>query len=273
MEGLEELLESVREGRLSLKKAAEALRQGYLPGGPHGRLDFRRSERTGIPEVILAEGKSLPDLVHIVESLRMASIGAILSRLSEDQMQWLATTARPGEDLDETARLAVLPGKEPVRLLNGKVASLLTAGTADARVAREVERVLLVLGATVVSAYDVGVAGLHRLMPALEEAEKRGAGVYIVCAGREGALPTVVAGLVDRPVIAVPTSSGYGRGGRGEAALSSMLQSCAPIAVVNIDAGVPAALVAAQFLRHSQGRTPARPSTPRPAPRRRRRAR
>jgi hypothetical protein len=258
MEGIEELLASVREGRLTIQKAAEALRKGYLPGGPRGRLDFRRAERTGIPEVILAEGKSLFDLRQIVESLRLASIGAIISRLSEEQLQWMILTARPEEEVDPTARLAILKGNRPVELLRGKVAALLTAGTADSRVAREVEGVLKALGATVVSAYDVGVAGLHRLTPALEEAERGGADIYIVCAGREGALPTVVAGLVDRPVIAVPTSSGYGRGGRGEAALTSMLQSCAPLAVVNIDAGVPAALVAAQFLRHLPNR--ARPT-------------
>ncbi|HJJ79101.1 MAG TPA: nickel pincer cofactor biosynthesis protein LarB, partial [Methanocorpusculum sp.] len=125
----------------------------------------------------------------------------------------------------------------------GKVA-ILTAGTSDIRVAEEARAIAEEMGACVVTAYDVGVAGIHRLFPALEKVS--GADVYVVCAGREGTLPSVVAGLVDRPVIGVPVSTGYGYMGQGQAALASMLQSCAVITVVNIDAGFTAGAFAAR---------------------------
>ena len=126
------------------------------------------------------------------------------------------------------------------------VVALVTAGTSDVPLAEEARSVLEELGVGTVTAYDVGVAGLHRLLRALRTLERSRPGIYLVFAGREGALPTVVAGLVHAPVVGVPCSVGYGRGGKGEAALSAMLQSCAPLAVVNIDAAVPAALFAAQ---------------------------
>jgi pyridinium-3,5-biscarboxylic acid mononucleotide synthase len=126
--------------------------------------------------------------------------------------------------------------------------AILAAGTSDVPVAEEARHVLESVGVRVLRAYDVGVAGLHRLERALRTLERGRPRVYLVCAGREGALPTVVAGLVPAPVVGIPVSTGYGRGGRGEAALNAMLQSCAPIAVVNIDGGIPAALFALQLL-------------------------
>lgn len=142
--------------------------------------------------------------------------------------------------------------------------AIVTAGTSDVPLAEEARALLGELGLEVARAYDVGVAGLHRLLRALRRLERRRPELYLVFAGREGALPTVVAGLVRAPVVGVPTSIGYGRGGRGEAALTAMLQSCAPIAVVNIDAAVPAALFAAQHFavrppRKSGRRPPGRP--------------
>jgi NCAIR mutase (PurE)-related protein len=132
-----------------------------------------------------------------------------------------------------------------VEYRRGRV-GILTAGTSDVPFAEEARVVLEELGIEVTVAYDIGVAGLHRLLRALRSVERRRPELYLVFAGREGALPTVVAGLVHAPVIGVPTSIGYGRGGRGEAALNAMLQSCAPLGVMNIDAAVPAALFAAQ---------------------------
>ena len=148
-------------------------------------------------------------------------------------------------------RLVRLRGPLGGSFLPGPVA-ILTAGTADVPLAEESRALLGELGIRCVSAFDVGVAGLHRLLRALESLERRRPVLYLVFAGREGALPTVVAGLVRAPVVGIPTSVGYGRGGRGEGALTAMLQSCAPIAVVNIDAAVPAALFAAQFLARSR---------------------
>ena len=136
--------------------------------------------------------------------------------------------------------------------------AILTGGTSDVPLAEEARAVLLELGIQVVRAYDVGVAGLHRLLSAVHRLEGRRPEMYLVLAGREGALPTIVAGLVRAPVVGIPTSIGYGRGGRGEAALNAMLQSCAPLAVVNIDAAVPAALFAAQRFAERPGRGRAR---------------
>lgn len=267
MEEVEALLKAVREGTVTPHEAAEALRTGHLPGGHHARLDFRRGERTGLPEIILGEGKSVPNLRDILRGLRKTGQGAVLSRLTDPQIRWLRGHPVPGLTWKRIARMATVPGSRPHEPLRGRTAAILTAGTVDVPVAEEARTVLEFMGAKVVVAYDVGVAGLHRLGVALEEIEQADAMVYVVCAGREGALPTVVAGLIDRPVVGVPTSSGYGRGAQGEAALTAMLQSCAPIAVVNIDGGVPAALVAAQILRGFPAKGPAGG-----APRRKRRS-
>ncbi|HYA58030.1 MAG TPA: nickel pincer cofactor biosynthesis protein LarB [Thermoplasmata archaeon] len=240
----------------------------------HGvaRLDRDRGRRVGVPEVILGEGKSVHHLEAIVRVLAARGLGAIISRITPAQRRALEAAARSGLPLRPLAhgRLYRLAGPLGVSYHRGRVA-LLTAGTSDVPLADECGALLTELGISVASAHDVGVAGIHRLMRALERLEQRRPDLYIVFAGREGALPTVVAGLVRAPVIGVPTSVGYGRGGRGEAALAAMLQSCAPIAVVNIDAAVPAALFAAQRFavrparrpgtrgRRSPGRRPYRP--------------
>jgi NCAIR mutase (PurE)-related protein len=173
----------------------------------------------------------------------------VVSRLSQGQIRTIkqARTAE-GWPLEFRAgeRIAVLRGPLGTSRMSGCVA-LVTAGTADRAVAEEAEAVLDALGVDVVVEYDVGVAGLHRLLAAVRRLEPHRPAVYLAFAGREGALPTVLAGLVRAPVVGIPTSVGYGRGGKGEAALTAMLQSCAPIAVVNIDGGVPAALFAGQL--------------------------
>jgi pyridinium-3,5-biscarboxylic acid mononucleotide synthase len=211
------------------------------------RLDHERPHRVGVPEIILGEGKTVPHLVAIVRALAERRIGALLSRPTAAQGRALAALAREGLRLRPLAhgRLWRLAGPLGATYRPG-VVGLLSAGTSDIPLADECTAVLTELGVEVVSAHDVGVAGLHRLLAALRRLERRRPELYIVFAGREGALPTVVAGMVRAPVVGVPTSVGYGRGGRGEAALNAMLQSCAPIAVVNIDAAVPAALFAAQ---------------------------
>lgn len=212
------------------------------------RYDVGRAARTGAPEVILAEGKDPDHVVGILRALHARGRAVLVSRLTPAVRRRLRAERRAGLPVDLLAggRLARLAGRRGAAV-RGTVA-IVTAGTADVPVAEEARAVLAFAGATVVRAYDVGVAGIHRLARALARVEPRHPSVYLVFAGREGALPTVVAGLVRAPVVGIPTSVGYGRGGRGEAALSAMLQSCAPIAVVNIDSGVPAALFALQLL-------------------------
>jgi NCAIR mutase (PurE)-related protein len=215
--------------------------------GSYARLDRGRPHRVGVPEIVLGEGKSPEHLVGILEALHAQRLGAVVSRPSSTQRAVLRSSAHRALRVRELAggRLLRLPGPLGVEYGPGTV-GVLTAGTSDVGTAEEARALLEELGLTVVRAYDVGVAGLHRLLRAIRTIERRQPEIYLVFAGREGALPTVVAGLVRAPVIGVPTSVGYGRGGRGEAALAAMLQSCAPIAVVNIDAAVPAALFAAQ---------------------------
>ena len=228
----------------------------------YAHLDRERSRRVGVPEVILAEGKSTEHLLGIVRALSDRRLGALISRPSRSQLRALGTV-RPSGDSRRSLRVLAggrvvrLPGPLGLRYRPGVVA-ILTAGTSDVPLAEEARAVLHELGVRVVRSYDVGVAGLHRLLSSLERIEAHHPEVYLVFAGREGALPTVVAGLVRAPVVGIPTSVGYGRGGKGEAALNAMLQSCAPLAVVNIDAAVPAALFAAQrFAERDRG--PSRP--------------
>jgi hypothetical protein len=225
-------------------------------------LDRDRARRVGVPEVILGEGKSIDHLLGIVRVLSDRRLGALVSRPTPAQLRALrawSSRAGAGRSLKFRAddRLVRIPGPLGPKYRRGVVA-ILTGGTSDVPLAEEARAVLLELGIQVVRAYDVGVAGLHRLLSAVHRLEGRRPEMYLVLAGREGALPTIVAGLVRAPVVGIPTSIGYGRGGRGEAALNAMLQSCAPLAVVNIDAAVPAALFAAQRFAERPGRGRAR---------------
>ena len=220
-----------------------------LPAGEYARYDLDRGRRTGVPEIVLGEGKSVDHLLGLMRAMAKAGHGAIVSRPTARQLRALRAAAAEGLPLDFLARdrLVRLRGPLGTVPVRGTIA-LLSAGTADVPVAEEAAALLEALGVELVRSHDVGVAGIHRLERALRRVERRRPAAYIVFAGREGALPTVVAGLVHAPVIGVPVSVGYGRGGRGTAALLAMLQSCAPIAVVNIDAAVPAALFAVQLL-------------------------
>jgi pyridinium-3,5-biscarboxylic acid mononucleotide synthase len=227
----------------------------------HSRIDRDRPRRTGVPEVILAEGKRLDHLLEMLHALRDRGVGALISRPTGSQRAALERARADGLPLRFLAggRLVRLDGPLGTRYAPGRVA-LVAAGTSDVPVAEEARAVLTELGITTAAAYDVGVAGLHRLLRAVRRLERSSPDLYLAFAGREGALPTVLAGLVRAPVVGVPTSVGYGRGGRGESALNAMLQSCAPLAVVNIDAAVPAALFAAQrFARGGGSRRPTRP--------------
>lgn len=212
-------------------------------------LDLVRGKRTGIPEVVLAEGKTPAQIQETVLGLLEGNGRALITRLEADLVSGL-TAALPNDanweyDVDARFGCATTPAFQP-QAPGGKV-GLLTAGTSDHPVAREAQLMAEALGCQTRLTLDCGVAGLHRLAEPLQEMLDWGAQVLIVAAGREGALPTLVAGLVDRPVIGLPVSTGYGLGGRGEAALYGMLQSCTPLLVVNIDAGFVAGATAARI--------------------------
>jgi len=205
------------------------------------RLDIGRELRKGLPEVVLAEGKDARDVAEIVAAVVRRTGRAIVSRADRSYLTRIRAKriAQTRVNFHEKSGMIIVKRLSyKTRKTGGKV-GLLTAGTSDIPVAEEARIIADEMGCETRAYYDVGVAGLHRLFEPLAELLRWDADVIIVAAGREGALPTVVAGLVDVPVIAVPTSRSYGFGDRGIAALAAMLQSCSlGLAVVNIDSGV-----------------------------------
>jgi len=210
--------------------------------------DFKRMSRCGIPEVVYGGGKSGRQLAEIAVKFIKISGRMIATKTSPEKAMEVASSLEGVDSsYSEDSGVLVVRRRGLRKPKASCVVGLVTAGTSDIPVAEEARIVLEELGCRVVSAYDVGVAGVHRIYPALRRMGK--ASVIIVVAGMEGALPSVVSGLVDVPVIGVPTSVGYGVGAGGRAALYSMLTSCAPMAVVNIDNGYGAAVVAYQIAR------------------------
>ncbi len=211
------------------------------------RPDFARAARKGIPEIVLAGPKADQQVIEIARAFVERTGRAIVSRLRPG-MPALLLDAFPGHQVDVrgSGRIAVIRAPDYARPSTGGRVGVLTAGTSDVPVAEEARLVAEEMGCDVVTLYDVGVAGLHRLLGPLQDMLDGGADALVVAAGMDGALPSVVAGLAPVPVIGVPTSVGYGAGGRGKAALLSMLQTCAPgLTVVNVDNGVGAGATAA----------------------------
>ncbi len=217
------------------------------------RLDAGRESRTGVPEVVYAPGKSASTLVAAVRGLLTVRGRVLVSRVSDADVTVLrAHFADAHVEIGEgmrTARVTVAGHRESYA---GGHVGIVTAGTSDLPAAGEARAMAEAMGCTVRVVADVGVAGLHRLFPPLEGLLRWGADALIVAAGMDGALPSVVAGLVPLPVIGLPTMIGYGAGGQGEAALLSMLQTCAPgLTVVNIDNGIGAGVAAARIANQS----------------------
>jgi NCAIR mutase (PurE)-related protein len=261
---LRELLEGVAGGRIDVEEAQRRLRLFQLaPLGQFARLDTNRDLRKGVPEVVYASRKSDAELEAIARRCLVDRGFALFTRLDSDSAaklrEALAGDGEGGADdfafaYNERARvLAVHADSYRLPPERGCV-GLLTAGTSDIPVAEEAALVITHMGCRVERGYDVGVAGLHRLLEPLTRILENGADALVVVAGMEGALPSVVAGLVDVPVIGVPTSTGYGLGGDGTAALYSILQSCSPgLVAVNIDNGVGAGAAAALVARRHGG--------------------
>jgi pyridinium-3,5-biscarboxylic acid mononucleotide synthase len=250
---LEDLLAAVAAGRLDATEAAEQLRRfGYTAVGDYARLDVSRAARKGVPEVVYAEGKTAEQVVAIVQRFLEHGPAVLCSRVTPEQAAALAAGVDAELEHDERSRVIIARRRGAPPSEARGVAGVLAAGTSDLPAAGEAIAMCRAMGVEVVMAFDVGVAGLHRLATPLEEMRAAGASVVVVAAGMEGALPSVVAGLVDVPVIGLPTSTGYGLGGRGEAALLGMLQSCSPgLVVVNIDNGIGAGATAALIARQS----------------------
>ena len=243
---LKKLIESVAGGALSPDDAIERLRALPFEDIGCAKVDHHRQVRCGLPEAIFCEGKTVDQVLHIAANLVERSGNVLATRASADNAAAL-TDAFPEAEHCEAAR-TVTVRRKPAPLTEGKVL-IVCAGTADIPVAEEARVTADFLGNRVESLHDVGVAGLHRLLAHTEELHE--ANVLIVVAGMEGALASVVGGMVARPVIAVPTSIGYGASFGGLAPLLTMLNSCAPgVCVVNIDNGFGAACVAS-LINHS----------------------
>jgi NCAIR mutase (PurE)-related protein len=246
-EQLESLLAEVAAGRLTPKAALDRLRHLPFEDLPFARVDHHRSLLQGQPEVVFCEGKTPDQVVAICERLEAVSGSFLGTRASE------AVAARlrdrfPGVVWNPLARTVHLSAGRPAPVADAGAILVVSAGTSDLPVAEEAAVVAEAYGHTVARLVDVGVAGLHRLLAADEQL--RGARVIIVVAGMEGALPSVVGGMVAVPVIAVPTSVGYGASFGGLAALLAMLNSCAAgVTVVNIDNGFGAAAAASRICR------------------------
>jgi NCAIR mutase (PurE)-related protein len=239
------LLQSVREGRTSLDEAMSELRR--LPFSDIGvaKVDHHRALRLGMPEVVFGERKTSEEIVAIVRALVAAEQNVLITRLAPEVADQLTLEFR-GFRFNARARVGRLPVGETTYRDGGAVA-IVTAGTSDLGVAEEARETLEALSIKATRHYDVGVAGIHRLLQNVTELEESLA--VIVIAGMEGALPSVVGGLVSRPVIAVPTSVGYGTALGGLTPLFAMLTSCASgVCVVNIDNGFGAAMVAHRIL-------------------------
>jgi NCAIR mutase (PurE)-related protein len=245
---LRALLTSVREQRLSPDEAVDALRHLPFTDLDFAKLDSHRAIRTGFPEVVLCTGKRESHVVAIMERLA-AGPGPVLATRANPELFAAVQKVVPAARYNEPARLIIY---EPQPLPKRKgVIMVVTAGTSDIPVAEEAATTAEVMGNQVDRLFDVGVAGLHRLLAHVDRI--MAASVLIVVAGMEGALPSVVGGLVRRPVIAVPTSVGYGASFGGIAALLGMLNSCASgVTVVNIDNGFGAGF-AASLMNTLQG--------------------
>ena len=243
---LEDLLHEVAAGRLSPETAVGRLRQLPFEDLSFARIDHHRALRQGHPEVIFCAGKTVEQVVLIAERL-VAANGAFLGTRATDAMATALQARFPGLEWNPLARTVHLPACPPAPRRAVGTILVISAGTSDLPVAEEAAVTAEAFGHTVARLCDVGVAGIHRLLAANERLQE--ADVVIVAAGMEGALPSVVGGLVRVPVIAVPTSVGYGASFGGLAALLAMLNSCAAgVTVVNIDNGFGAAAAASRIL-------------------------
>lgn len=241
---IKEILDAVATGALSPDEALQDLAE--LPYSDLGfaKLDLHRELRNGLPETIYGEGKRTDDLLVIADRMMQAQGRILVTRLGQGAADALRD-ALPGAVYHERAR--VLTCGERHETVGGPVA-VLAAGTSDLPVAEEAAVCAAWFGHEVDRHYDVGIAGLHRVLSRLPDIRR--ASVVIAVAGMDGALPTVVASLVPAPVVAVPTSVGYGASFHGLAALLTMLNACAPgIGVVNIDNGYGAAVLASRIAR------------------------
>jgi hypothetical protein len=239
---LKTILEQVQKGEFTINEAYELLKELPFKDLGFAKVDTHRALRQRFPEVVYAPGKTLRQIQDIAQNLAERSSNILISRAEEEVFQALQKAIPTPVEYYKEARMVVINRQELP--LNKGLILIISAGTSDIPVAEEALLTAQIMGNRVERLYDVGVAGIHRLFAHMDKISK--ANVLIVVAGMEGALPSVVGGLVSRPVIAVPTSVGYGANFQGISALLGMLNSCAAgVGVVNIDNGFGAGRLAA----------------------------
>lgn len=252
---IKEVLAQYARGEIDAKRAEKLLRLDFIESvGGHTVFDHAREGRKGIPEVIFGESKTPTQVAEIVRKVLEDREAVLVSRATKKHFaSVVASVGRKGVRYHEQAKVIVVDrhGKRGQRGLIG----ILGAGTSDVAVAEEARLVAETMGCKVLTAYDVGVAAFHRFLEPLQRMLEADVDALVVVAGMEGALPTIVSSFSPVPVIGVPTSVGYGMGGKGEAALLAMLQTCSPgLVVVNIDNGIGAGATAALIsLRRREG--------------------
>ena len=246
---MKDILERLVNGELNVDEAEKLINaNNILEFEEIAKIDIGRNRRTGFPEAVFSPSKDYDDLILIIQKiLENKDDDLIITKLSKDRYEKILDDLGSDTyiyDYNKRAQILIirkeLKEKEPIAKIG-----IITAGTSDINIAEEARVIVEEGGCEAITSYDIGVAGIHRLFPQIAHMVEEGVRAFIVCAGMEGALPSVVAGLVDVPVIGVPTSVGYGVGEGGRVALDAMLQSCAPgIAVVNIDNGFGAGVFA-----------------------------
>ncbi len=255
---MEKILKKLKSGEITLKTAESLLKKNFSDTmklkfvAQLARLDIHREERIGIPEVVFAEGKKSSWAVKIIKEMAKERGRAIVTRVNKKLIKKIKESIGTEFTVKEyrDARIITVKKKGYKIKKTGGIVGLIAAGTSDLPVAEEARVILKEFGCKVIYAYDVGIAGVHRVFEPLEEMLLKKVSVIIVAAGMDAVLPITVKGMVNLPVIGVPTSVGYGVGAGGIAPLLTMLQSCSPgLVVVNIDNGFGAAAAAALIAR------------------------
>ena len=247
---IHEILELVKEGQISINNAKKMLSlhsieeiEGFV------KIDINRRNRRGIPEVVFAENKELNEIKKIAKRTLEKTNSVMISRIKKEDYSKIMIFAKKLKVKIKTGKNSstLLLFKKPIKFQGGKI-GIMTAGTSDIGVAEESRLMCEAMNCKCIISYDVGIAGIQRVFPILKEMVDKEVDCIIVAAGMEGALATLVATLVDIPIIGIPTSVGYGYGEKGMAALASMLQSCSlGLSVVNIDNGIAAGGIAANI--------------------------
>ncbi len=251
MTNIKDILKQLIDKKLSIEDAEKFLKANLIEEvGDLAKLDIFRKMRTGVPEVIYSESKSPQMVLNITNSFLKTKKFAIISRYNEKQKELIVKSFEENEKynikINELGKIIIIKETSFNFVKKGGIIGIITAGSSDIPIAEEAKAITETMGCEVITSYDLGIAGIHRIFSPLSEMIKKGVHVIIVCAGMEGTLPGVVAALVDIIVIGVPISSGYGMGKKGKGALITMLQSCSPgLLVVNIDNGFGAAASAA----------------------------